>query len=46
VTSFIVVLLLLDFYKFVFQFSREGTNKTIGTCIYMFILNLFLLFWG
>jgi hypothetical protein len=21
-----------DFYRFVFQFSREGTHKTIGTC--------------
>jgi hypothetical protein len=21
-----------DFYRFVFQFSREGTKKTIGTC--------------
>lgn len=27
-----------DFFKFVFQFSREGTHKTIGKCIDIFRL--------
>ena len=31
-----------EFYKFVFQFSREGTNKTIGTSVLGSIWYLYL----
>lgn len=29
---------MLEFYKFVFQFSREGTHKTIGILPYIFLI--------